>query len=164
MSGSSTLNRLELGTPEAATTHRYKKIVADPDAIDRLLVDLFLAAHAKPLKEIILDMDATDDPLHGAQECRFYNGHYGHYCYLPLYITCGEHTLCSRLRPANIDASHGALDELKRIVRQIRAAWPEARILLRGDSGFCRMRLWPVLSQGQFVIAVQGYRLRQLVS
>ena len=138
MAGSSTLNRLELGTPEAATTDRYKKIVADPNAIDRLLVNLFLEAHAKPPKEIILDMDATDDPLHGAQEGRFYHGYYGHYCYLPLYITCGEHVLCCRLRPANIDASYGSLDELKRIVPQIRAAWPRTRILLRGDSDFCR--------------------------
>ena len=76
-------------------------------------------------------MDATDDPLHGSQEGRFYHGHYGHYRYLPLYITCGEHTLCSRLRPASIDASHGASDELKRIVPQIRAAWPETRLLPR---------------------------------
>ena len=141
LAGSSTLNRLELGTPEAAATDRYKKIVAVQDAIDRLLVDLFLEAHAKPPKEIILDMDATDDPLHGAQEGRFYHGYYGHYCYLPLYITCGEHVLCCRLRPANIDASYGALDELKRIVPQIRAAWPRTRILLRGDSDFCRDKI-----------------------
>ncbi len=138
LAASSTLNRLELGTPEAAATHRYKKIVAEPGDIDRLLVDLFLEAHATPPEEIILDMDATDDPLHGAQEGRFFHGYYGHYRYLPLYVTCGEHVLCSRLRPSNIDASHGALDELERIVPQIRAAWPETRILLRGDSGFCR--------------------------
>ena len=138
LAASSTLNRLELGTPDAAATDRYKRIVADPEAIDRLMVDLFLEAHATPPREIVLDIDATDDPLHGQQEGRFFHGYYGHYCYLPLYITCGEHVLCCRLRPANIDASHGSVEELMRIVAQIRAAWPGTRIVLRGDSGFCR--------------------------
>lgn len=138
LASSSTLNRLELGTPEGAASDRYKKIVAEPEGLDRLLVDLFLEAHATPPEEIILDVDATDDPLHGAQEGRFFHGYYGHYCYLPLYITCGEHVLCCRLRPANIDAAAGSLDELTGIVAQIRAAWPETRIMVRGDSGFCR--------------------------
>lgn len=138
LAASSTLNRLELGTPERAPTDRYRRIVADPGAIDRLLVDLFLETHAAPPREIILDIDATDDPLHGRQEGRFFHGYYGHYCYLPLYITCDEHVLCCRLRPADIDASHGSVDELMRIVPQIRAAWPHTRIILRGDSGFCR--------------------------
>ena len=138
LAGSSTLNRMELGTPDEAGADRYKRIIADEGAVDRLMVDLFLEAHAGAPEEIVLDLDATDDPLHGGQEGRFFHGYYGHYCYLPLYITCGDHVLCSRLRTADIDASEGALDEVIRIVGQIREAWPDTRILLRGDSGFCR--------------------------
>jgi hypothetical protein len=138
LAGSSTLNRLELSTPEAAALSRYKRIAADPEALDRLLVDLFLDAHAEPPREIWLDLDATDDPLHGHQEGRFFHGYYGCYCYLPLYIFCGEHLLCARLRPSNRDAAAGSLEELERIVGQIRARWPRTRIVIRADSGFCR--------------------------
>jgi len=138
LAGSSTLNRLELGVPETAAGHRYKKIVADPAAMDALLVDLFLEAHAAPPGEIVLDLDATDDPLHGKQEGRFFHGYYKRYCYLPLYITCGDFVLCARLRPADRDAAAGSVAELERIVAQIRAAWPTTRILVRGDAGFCR--------------------------
>ena len=138
LAGSSTLNRMELGRPEAARTDRYKRIVADGGAIDRLLVALFLEAHETPPEEIVQDLDATDDPLHGAQEGRFFHGYYDCHCYLPLYIVCGEHVLCARLRPSDIDAPHGWENELPRMVAQIRAAWPRTRILLRGDSGFCR--------------------------
>ena len=139
MAGKSTLNRLEL-TPDAPSEkeQRYKKIVMKPEAIDRLFVDRFIQAHQEPPEEIILDVDATDDPLHGNQEGRFFHGYYGNYCYLPLYIFCGEFLLCARLRPSNIDASAGTVEELERIVGQIHAAWPEVRITLRGDSGFCR--------------------------
>ncbi len=138
LAGSSTLNRLELSTPEAAEHHRYKKIAADPDALDRLLVDLFLDAYETPPQEIWLDLDATDDPLHGHQEGRFFHGYYRCYCYLPLYIFCGEHLLCARLRPSNQDGAAGSIEELTRIVAQIRARWPTTKILIRGDSGFCR--------------------------
>jgi hypothetical protein len=103
-----------------------------------LLVTLFLEAHPTPPPQIWLDLDATDDPLHGQQEGRFFHGYYGHYCYLPLYIFAGEHLLCARLREANIDAAAGAVDELQRIVRQIRQVWPQVPIVIRGDSGFCR--------------------------
>jgi hypothetical protein len=139
MAGKSTLNRLEL-TPEdpSEKEQRYKKIVMKPESIDRLFVEVFVQAHDEPPAEIILDVDATDDPLHGNQEGRFFHGYYGNYCYLPLYVFCGEFLLCARLRPSNIDASAGTVEELKRIVGQIRAAWPEVRITLRGDSGFCR--------------------------
>jgi Transposase DDE domain group 1 len=141
LAGKSTLNRLEL-TPETATAKdRYKKIVADHAAIDRLFVDIFLAAHAQAPQEIILDLDATDDPLHGNQEGRFFHGYYGQYCYLPLYIFCGEFLLVARLRPSNIDASAGSLEELQRIVKQIREVWPNVHIVVRGDSGFCREEL-----------------------
>jgi hypothetical protein len=138
LAGSSTLNRLELSDPASAAGSRYKKIAADAQALDRLLVDLFLESYPKRPREIWLDLDATDDPLHGHQEGRFFHGYYGCYCYLPLYIFCGEHLLCARLRSANRDAAEGSVQELQRIVGQIRARWPKTRIIIRGDSGFCR--------------------------
>ena len=137
--GKSTLNRLELTPAEpTAAELRYKKIIMKPEEIDRLFVDVFLQAHAEPPDEIILDVDATDDVLHGNQEGRFFHGYYRNYCYLPLYIFCGEFLLCARLRPSNIDASEGTMEELQRIVGQIRSAWPGVKIVVRGDSGFCR--------------------------
>ena len=137
--GKSTLNRLELTPAEPTGAElRYKKIIMKPEEIDRLFVDVFLQAHAEPPDEIILDVDATDDVLHGNQEGRFFHGYYRNYCYLPLYIFCGEFLLCARLRPSNIDASEGTMEELQRIVGQIRSAWPDVKIVVRGDSGFCR--------------------------
>jgi Transposase DDE domain group 1 len=141
LAGKSTLNRLELTREEVSSEERYKKIVLNHGAVDQMLVDVFLQAHQGSPKQIILDLDATDDPLHGEQEGRFFHGYYGHYCYLPLYIFCGEFLLCARLRPSNLDASAGSVEELKRIVEQIRSVWPEVRILVRGDSGFCREEL-----------------------
>ena len=141
LAGKSTLNRLELTKETASRKERYKKIVLDHGAVDRLLVQVFLEAHQEAPQEIILDLDATDDPLHGKQEGRFFHGYYGHYCYLPLYIFCGEFLLGARLRSSNIDASAGSVEELKRIVAQIRSAWPKVRMVLRGDSGFCREEL-----------------------
>ena len=141
LAGKSTLNRLELTRAGATGKERYKKIEIDPTAVDRLFVEVFLQAHEEPPQEIVLDLDATDDPLHGNQEGRFFHGYYKHYCYLPLYIFCGEHLLCARQRPSNIDAAAGSLEEIERIVEQIRGAWPEVRIVLRGDSGFCRDNL-----------------------
>lgn len=138
LAGKSTLNRLELTPFDADAAHRYKKIVARPAMIDELLADLFLEAHDTPPEEVILDVDATDDLLHGHQEGRFFHGYYRSYCYLPLYIFCGEHLLCSRLRTANQDGAAGTVDELKRIIERIRLSWPETRIIVRGDSGFCR--------------------------
>jgi hypothetical protein len=141
LAGKSTLNRLELSKETASRKERYKKIVLDHGAVDRLLVQVFLEAHQEAPQEIILDLDATDDPLHGKQEGRFFHGYYGHYCYLPLYIFCGEFLLCARLRPSNIDAPAGSVEELRRIVAQIRSAWPEVRMVVRGDCGFCREEL-----------------------
>lgn len=138
LASSSTLNRLELSLPGASKTERYKKIVANPDGMDRLLVDIFLDAYDEVPKRIWLDLDATDDPLHGDQEGRFFHGYYRHYCYLPLYIFCGEHLLCARLRPSNIDAAAGSVEELERIVSLIRERWPETEMVIRGDGGFCR--------------------------
>ena len=138
VAGKSTLNRLELSRPIAT---RYHKIGHDPAAIEALFVALFLEAHGKPPDQIVLDLDATDDPLHGHQEGRFFHGYYDAYCYLPLYVFCGRHLLAAKLRPSNIDASAGAVEEVARIVAQIRARWPRARILLRADSGFAREAL-----------------------
>lgn len=138
LAGKSTLNRLEWGTVKQ---DRYRKISLDTEAVDRFFVDVFLAAYQKAPAEIVLDLDATDDPLHGEQEGRFFHGYYGGYCYLPLYIFCGSHLLCSRLREANVDASFGAVTELERIVARIRQSWPEVRIIVRGDSGFAREEL-----------------------
>jgi hypothetical protein len=138
LAGKSTLNRLELSRPEPT---RYHKISHDPASIETLLVDLFLEAHRRPAEQIILDLDATDDPLHGQQEGRFFHGYYDCYCYLPLYVFCGRHLLAAKLRRSNIDASAGAVEEIARIVTRIRRRWPRVRILLRGDSGFAREAL-----------------------
>jgi hypothetical protein len=138
LAGKSTLNRLELSRPEPT---RYHKISYDAAAIEGLFVDLFLDAHAAPPPQITLDLDATDDPLHGHQEERFFHGYYDNYCYLPLYVFCGRHLLAAKLRPANIDASAGSVEEMARIVARIRTRWPRVRILLRADSGFAREAL-----------------------
>jgi hypothetical protein len=138
LAGKSTLNRLEHG---GAAPTRYHRIAWDAAAIERLFVDLFLDAHRQPPKQIILDLDATDDPLHGHQEERFFHGYYDCYCYLPLYLFCGRHLLAAKLRPANIDGSAGALEEVARISAQIRQRWPAVRILLRAASGFARDEL-----------------------
>ena len=141
VAGKSTLNRLELSREQAT---RYHKIAHDTAAIEGLFVTLFLEAHQTAPREIILDLDATDDPLHGHQEERFFHGYYDCYCYLPLYVFCGRHLLAAKLRPANIDGAAGAIEEIARIVAQIRARWPLVRIILRADSGFARdaMMAW----------------------
>ena len=138
LAGKSTLNRLELSRPEPS---RYHKVSHDPAAIEKLFVDMFIEAHKTAPERIILDLDATDDPIHGQQEGRFFHGYYDHYCYLPLYIFCGRHLLAAKLRPSNIDGAAGAREEVERIVAQIRGRWPDVRILLRADSGFCREAL-----------------------
>jgi hypothetical protein len=135
LAGKSTLNRLELSRAEPS---RYHKISYDAAQIEVVFVDVFLDAHSAPPPQITLDLDATDDPLHGHQEGRFFHGYYDNYCYLPLYVFCGRHLLASKLRPANIDASAGSVEEMARIVARIRQRWPQVRILLRADSGFAR--------------------------
>jgi hypothetical protein len=138
LAGKSTLNRLELGT---GVPDRYKKITFWKDAIDELLVQVFVESPAQAPQQIILDIDTTDLALHGQQEGRFFHGYYDQYCYLPLYIFCGEQILCARLRESNHDAAYRSLVEIQRIVEQIRRAWPGVKIILRGDSGFCRNEL-----------------------
>jgi hypothetical protein len=139
VAGKSTLNRLEHVPKRQAS--KYHKIDCDTAKVDELFVEVFLDAHKKPPREIVLDLDATDIPLHGEQEGRFFHGYYGHDCYLPLYVFCGTHLLLARQRPSNIDASAGAGEEIARIVAQIRARWPKVKIILRADSGFAREEL-----------------------
>ena len=136
LAGKSTLNRLEHAPADGPT--RYHKIGHDGAAIERLFVDLFLDAHGKPPAQITLDLDATDDPVHGRQEGRFFHGYYDCWCYLPLYVFCGRHLLAAKLRRSNMDASAGAIEEVERIVQQIRRRWSRVKILLRADSGFAR--------------------------
>lgn len=164
LAGKSTLNRLELS---AGTPDRYKKITYWKQGLDELLVDVFVEAHTTAPEQIVLDVDTTDVELHGDQEGRFFHGYYDHYCYLPLYIFSGEHLLCARLRQANIDASAGSLNEIQRIVEQIRQHWPQVSITLRGDSGFCRDELmsWCEDRQVEFVFGfARNARLRALVA
>ena len=141
LAGKSTLNRLERTRADATAATRYAKIVYDTAALEGFFVEAFLAAHATPPAEIVLDVDATDDPLHGSQEGRFFHGYYRAYCYLPLYIFCGDFLLCAKLRRADGDGAAGAVDELARIIAPIRARWPQVRIVVRGDSGFAREAL-----------------------
>ena len=156
LAGKSTLNRLELTPVGADEKSRYKKIVARHHDIDSFFVETFLALHRTPLAEIVLDLDATDDPIHGQQLGRFFHGYYDGYCYLPLYIFCGEHLLCAKLRPADIDGAAGSVKQVGRIVEQIRRQWPEVRIIVRGDSGFCREPLmgWCEVNQVHYLFGL----------
>jgi hypothetical protein len=154
LAGKSTLNRLELSRLQAT---RYHKISHNPIAIKRLLVEQFLEAHERAPGRIVLDLDATDDPVHGEQEGRFFHGYYDCYCYLPLYVFCGHHLLAAKLRPASVDAAAGAVEEVARIVKQIRRSWPHVRIVLRADSGFARDELmaWSEANGADFVFGLQ---------
>jgi hypothetical protein len=163
LAGKSTLNRLELGD---GTPNRYKKITFWKDGIDELLVKVFVESHEVAPEEIVLDVDATDLPLHGEQEGRFFHGYYDSYCYLPLYIFCGDQILCARLRQSNSDAAAGSLAEIQRIVVQIRAAWPAVNIVLRGDSGFCRNELmsWCEANRVDYVFGMaRNQRVRRMI-
>jgi len=163
LAGKSTLNRRELGD---GTEDRYKKITFWKQGVDELLVSTFLEAHETPPEEIILDVDTTDLPLHGQQEGRFFHGYYDSYCYLPLYIFCGEQVLGARLRQSNSDAYAGSLGEIERIIGQIRAAWPEVKIILRADCGFCRNELksWCEAHGVDYVLGLaRNQRLRRII-
>ena len=163
LAGKSTLHRLERTTDGV---DRYKKIRCQMATVDRLLVDVFVAAQPQPPAEIILDLDVTDTPLHGRQEGRFFHGYYGHYCYLPLYIFCGQHLLGARQRVSNQDAAAGSVEEVQRIVAQIREVWPQVRIIVRGDSGFCRdeWMSWCEANGVDYVFGLaRNERLRSLI-
>ena len=144
---------MELG---AGIASRYKKITFWRDSVDELLVNVFLDAHPVAPQQIVLDIDTTDMALHGNQEGKFYHGYYKHYCYLPLYIFCGDHVLCARLRPSSIGPAVGSRKELERVVQQIRQSWPEVSIILRGDSGFCSDELmtWCEKNRVDFVVGM----------
>ena len=138
LAGKSTLNRLELTPVRANEQSRYKKIPLDCRAAENVFTEIFLQSYDKAPSRIILDLDATDDPIHGHQLGRFFHGYYKSYCYLPLYIFCGDHLLCAKLRPSDIDAAAGSVKQLDRIIWRIRLEWPNVEIIIRGDSGFCR--------------------------
>jgi hypothetical protein len=163
LAGKSTLNRLELSN---GSSNRYQKIHYEAQAIDQLLVAVFLEAHRRAPQDIVIDLDTTDLALHGGQEGRFFHGYYDSYCYLPLYVFCGEHVLLARLRTAGQDAAAGCVEEIARIVGQIRAAWPQVRIVLRADSGFCRDELmsWCEAQGVDYVLGVaRNERLGRIV-
>ena len=163
LAGKSTLNRLELAAPIVDGAERYKKISYDDHAIERLFVSRFLDAHERPRSEIIIDLDATDDPIHGEQEGRHFHGFYGHYCYLPLYVFCGEFLLGATLNTADVAPGKQAVEELERIISQILARWPDTRIIVRGDSGFCNDEVmrWCEESGVDYILGLaQNTRLR----
>jgi Transposase DDE domain group 1 len=163
LAGKSTLNRLELTPAGSPLNDRYHKITYSTEAVDGLLVEIFLEAHKKAPRQIVLDLDVTDTPLYGKQEDRFFHGYYNEYCYLPLYIFCGDHLLCARQRASNQDASAGSREEVERIVKQIRRRWPKVRIILRADSGFCREPLmgWCEKNQVDYVFGLARNRRLQ---
>jgi hypothetical protein len=151
-----TIHRLELSHPELAAGDRYCRIGLDLGAVDELLMDLFLETQDEPPAEVVLDLDATDDPIHGKQQGRFFHGYYNCYCYLPLYIFAGDQLLCSRLRTSDKDGAAGSVEELVRIVSRIRAAWPKTRIVVRADSGFCRewLMAWCEGERVEYVLGI----------
>jgi hypothetical protein len=162
LAGKSTLNRLEL----CGRSARYHKIDYTAEAIDRLLVQLYIESHAAAPPQIVLDLDATDIPLYGHQPERFFHGYYDNYCYLPLYIFAGDQLLCARLRPANQDAAAGSVEQVSRIEAQLRACWPEVKIVLRADSGFCREELmaWCEQNHVDYVFGLaRNQRLRRIL-
>jgi hypothetical protein len=167
LAGKSTLNRLELTPVGADEESRYKKIICRTRAVEDLLVALFLQSHPVAPDRIVLDLDATDDPIHGHQLGRFFHGYYKNYCFLPLYIFCGDHLLCARLRPSDIDAGAGALRQVERIVERIRGAWPGVKIVIRADSGFCRdpIMTWCEANGVDYVLGLaQNPRLLKMIS
>ncbi|MGD9829434.1 MAG: IS1380 family transposase [Hyphomicrobiaceae bacterium] len=156
LAGKSTLNRMEHAGKIGSDRHH--KLDHDPAAIERLFVEVFLDAHREPPTRIVLDLDATDDPIYGAQEGRHFHGYYDCYCYLPLYIFCGRHLLAAKLRPSNIDAADGSVAEVARIVAHIRERWPVTTIVIRADSGFCRddLMTWCEANDVQYVLGLAG--------
>jgi hypothetical protein len=162
LAGKSTLNRLEL----TGRSSRYHKISYLAESMDRLLTDLYLESHSAAPSQIVLDLDATDIPLYGHQPERFFHGYYDSYCYLPLYVFAGDQLLCARLRPANQDAAAGSVEEVSRIVTQLRQRWPEVSIVLRADSGFCREDLmsWCESNHVDYLFGLaRNKRLRRII-
>ena len=166
LAGKSTLCRLEHALEAEAAESRYTRIAADSEAIESFFVDTFLESFDEAPERLILDFDATDNPLHGEQEGRFFHGYYGHYCYLPLYVFCGRQILWAELRPSNLDASAGSLEVLQMLVERVREQWPQAEIVLRADSGFARDALmdWCEQNRVDFVLGLaRNARLERLL-
>jgi len=166
LAGRNTLNRLELTPRRANAGSRYKKIVFDQRRIESLFVDVYLQLNPTPPARIVLDLDATDDPVHGNQLGKFFHGYYKSYCFLPLYIFCGDHLLSAKLRPADVDGAAGSVKEVARIVEQIRGNWPEVQIVIRGDSGFCRENLmaWCEANGVDYILGLaKNTRLKELI-
>ena len=164
LAASSTLHRLELSHPEIAASDRYCRIALETEEVDDLFMTLFIEAHDEAPEEVILDFDATDDRLHGNQQGRYYHGYYDSYCYMPLYVFAGDHLLGARLRTSNRDGADGTLDELERIVPRIREVWPGTRIIVRGDSGFCREWLMSWCEERNVEYVLGMARNKRLVS
>lgn len=161
LAGKSTMNRLEQAVHVAANLkeQRYVKFQVKPQSVEHLLVELFIEQQAREPKQIILDMDVSDDPVHGKQEQAFFNGYYDHECYAPLFIFCGQHLLSAKLRPSNVDPAAGALEELQRIIAQIRNHWSQVTIIVRGDSAYSRddIMSWCESQPGvEYVLAIAG--------
>lgn len=156
LAGKSTLNRMEHAGKIGQDRHH--KLDHDASAIERLFVDLFLDGHREPPTRIVLDLDATDDPIYGEQEGRHFHGYYDCYCYLPLYVFCGRHLLAAKLRTSSVDAADGSVAEVARIVGQIRARWPRTTIVIRADSGFCRddLMTWCEANDVAYVLGLAG--------
>ena len=156
LAGKSTLNRMEHAGKIGHDRHH--KLDHDVSAIERLFVDVFLESYREPPIRIVLDLDATDDRLFGLQEGRHFHGYYDCYCYLPLYIFCGRHLLAAKLRTSSVDAADGSVDEVARIVGQIRERWPTTSIVIRADSGFCRddLMTWCEENNVKYVLGLAG--------
>jgi hypothetical protein len=136
------VNRAEALASSATLCRLENRMVREAAvAIHGIFVGQFIASRRRAPKELVLDFDATDDPLHGHQEGRFFHGYYDRYCFLPLYVFCGEQLLVSYLRRSNIDGARHAWAILTLLVKRFRQAWPKVRIIVRGDSGFCRPRM-----------------------
>lgn len=166
LAGKSTLNRLELTPVGADSESRYQKIVARHSELEQSFVEIFIEQHTTPPRELVFDLDATDDPVHGHQLGRFFQGYYREYCFLPLYIFCGSYPLCAKLRPADIDASAGSLKQVQKLVARLRQEWPDVGITLRGDSGFCRDNLmsWCEANNVRFVFGLpKNKRLLKII-
>ena len=166
LAGKSTLCRLEHALEAEAAESRYTRIAADSEAIESFFVDTFLDSFDEAPERLILDFDATDNPLHGEQEGRFFHGYYGHYCYLPLYVFCGRQILWAQLRRSNIDASEGSREVLQMLVGRLREQWPGVEIVLRADSGFARDALmdWCEQNEIDFVLGLaRNARLQRLL-
>jgi hypothetical protein len=169
LAGKSTLNRIE-HCPEDVSSmadSRYHRIDHDTSAIETLLVEIFLESYSKPPRQITIDLDVTDDLIHGNQEEAFFNPYYKGYCYAPLYLFCGNNLLAAKLRASNVDPAGGALEELQRVIKQIRAHWPNVKILVRGDSAYSRedIMVWCESEVGiDYIFGLgQNSRLLQLI-